>query len=90
MSTITERPNAIDLSKVDTFSSKSHAKKKRLRADSPLENDIPFEQNIALLYAARQPLTLTPGYSVPTPKTDDEIVIEIRAIGLNPVDWKSM
>jgi len=49
-----------------------------------------LQQDVALLQAARQRLVLTQAYPVPLPKTDDELVVEIRAIGLNPVDWKSM
>ena len=60
------------------------------KADSPIENDLPFNQTAALLHAARQPFVLTPNYPIPYPKKADELVVEIRAIGLNPVDWKSV
>lgn len=60
------------------------------RADSPLETAPPDQQTVALLHAARQPFHLTKNYPVPVPKTADELVIEVRAIGLNPVDWKSV
>lgn len=63
---------------------------KNRRADSPLENGLPFQQDVALLQEARQRLVLTEAYPVPLPKSDDELIVEIRAIGLNPVDWKSM
>lgn len=63
---------------------------KARRADSPLEGELPFHQNVALLHAARERLALTQAYPVPYPTKDEELVVEIRAIGLNPVDWKSM
>lgn len=71
-------------SEMDTTQGKAH------RADSPLEGELPFQQNVALLHAARERLALTQAYPVPYPSRDDELVVEIRAIGLNPVDWKSM
>ncbi|CAD0085757.1 unnamed protein product [Aureobasidium mustum] len=63
---------------------------KTRRADSPLENELPLQQNVALLQAARERLVLTQSYPVPYTTKGDELVVEIRAIGLNPVDWKSM
>ncbi|KEQ82841.1 GroES-like protein [Aureobasidium pullulans EXF-150] len=95
MSTITEHPRTIDLSQIETEVSDSQnnscaTEEKVRRADSPLENGLPFQQNIALLHAARERLVYTQDYPVPLPKTDDELVVEIRAIGLNPVDWKSI
>ncbi|THW91156.1 GroES-like protein [Aureobasidium pullulans] len=95
MSTITEHPRTIDLSQIETEVSDSQnnsnaTEEKVRRADSPLENGLPFQQNIALLHAARERLVYTQNYPVPLPKTDDELVVEIRAIGLNPVDWKSI
>ncbi|THZ66034.1 GroES-like protein [Aureobasidium pullulans] len=95
MSTITEHPRPIGLSQIETEVSNSQnnsnaTEEKVRRADSPLENGLPFQQNIALLHAARERLVYTQDYPVPLPKTDDELVVEIRAIGLNPVDWKSM
>lgn len=63
------------------------------RVDSPVdskEEDVPDHQKVALLHAARQPFVLTEGYPTPLPKSDDELVIKVKAIGLNPVDWKSV
>ncbi|THY74377.1 GroES-like protein [Aureobasidium pullulans] len=90
MSTITEHPRTIDLSQIETEVSDSQnnsnaTEEKVRRADSPLENGLPFQQNIALLHAARERLVYTQDYPVPLPKTDDELVVEIRAIGLNPL-----
>ncbi|THX78370.1 GroES-like protein [Aureobasidium pullulans] len=95
MSTITEHPRTTGLSQIenevsDSQNNSNATEEKLRRADSPLENGLPFQQNIALLHAARERLVYTQDYPVPLPKTDDELVVEIRAIGLNPVDWKSM
>ncbi|CAC9891086.1 unnamed protein product [Aureobasidium pullulans] len=95
MSTIMEHPRTIGLSQIenevsDSQNNSNATEEKVRRADSPLENGLPFQQNIALLHAARERLVYTQNYPVPLPKTDDELVVEIRAIGLNPVDWKSM
>jgi hypothetical protein len=97
MSTIAEQPyaaGAAELShsetRVDSPTRPDATHEKTRRADSPLENGLPFQQDVALLHAARQRLVLTQAYPVPIPSTDDELVVEIRAIGLNPVDWKSM
>ncbi|KAI5209494.1 GroES-like protein [Aureobasidium subglaciale] len=93
MSAITEHPQAIDLphNKTTTIPQTSQdLVEKTRRADSPLEDGLPFQQSIALLHAARERLVLTEGYPVPLPKTEDELVVKIKAIGLNPVDWKSI
>ncbi|KAI5252535.1 GroES-like protein [Aureobasidium subglaciale] len=93
MSAIAGHPRAIDLSHTKTTvvsqTSQDLVEKTR-RADSPLEDGLPFQQSIALLHAARERLVFTEGYPVPLPKTEDELVVEIKAIGLNPVDWKSI
>ncbi|KAI5246179.1 GroES-like protein [Aureobasidium subglaciale] len=93
MSAIAGHPRAIDLSHTKTTvvsqTSQDLIEKTR-RADSPLEDGLPFQQSIALLHAARERLVFTEGYPVPLPKSEDELVVEIRAIGLNPVDWKSI
>jgi hypothetical protein len=94
MSTIAEQPCAAESShsetRVDSPTRPDVTHEKTRRADSPLENGLPFHQDVALLHEARQRLVLTRAYSVPLPNTEDELVVEIRAIGLNPVDWKSM
>ncbi|KAI5212731.1 hypothetical protein AUEXF2481DRAFT_83484 [Aureobasidium subglaciale EXF-2481] len=93
MSAIAGHPRAIDLSHTKTTvvsqTSQDLVEKTR-RADSPLEDGLPYQQSIALLHAARERLVFTEGYPVPLPKTEDELVVEIKAIGLNPVDWKSI
>ncbi|KAH0357171.1 GroES-like protein, partial [Aureobasidium melanogenum] len=75
---------------ISTATSVNTAHDKARRADSPLESELPLQQNVALLHAARERLVLTQACPVPCPTKDDELVVEIRAIGLNPVDWKSI
>lgn len=75
---------------IDSPTSLDTAQGKARRADSPLENELPLQQNVALLHAAHERLVLTQACPIPYPTKDDELVVEIKAIGLNPVDWKSM
>ncbi|KAL2150451.1 hypothetical protein VTH82DRAFT_7014 [Thermothelomyces myriococcoides] len=49
----------------------------------------PETQTVLLLHAARQPYELTENYSVPDLRNDSEVLVQTRAIGLNPVDWKA-
>lgn len=94
MTTTIEHPRATELSQtettIDSLAGPDATYGKTRRADSPLENGLPFRQDVALLQEARQRLVLTEAYPVPLPRSDDELIVEIRAIGLNPVDWKSM
>ena len=76
--------------RVDSPNDSDPTYEKTRRADSPLENGLSSQQDVALLHTARQRLVLTQAYPVPLPNTEDELVVEIKAIGLNPVDWKSM
>lgn len=77
-------------STIDSLTRSDTTQWKARRADSPLESEVPLQQNVALLHAARERLVLTQAFPVPYPIKDDELVVEIKAIGLNPVDWKSM
>ncbi|KAI4720538.1 GroES-like protein [Aureobasidium sp. EXF-10727] len=92
--TVAEQLYAPELSQnktsIDSPTSMDVIQAKTRRADSPLESELPLQQTVALLKAARERLVPTQAYPVPSPIKDDELVIEIRAIGLNPVDWKSI
>ncbi|AEO58523.1 hypothetical protein MYCTH_53905 [Thermothelomyces thermophilus ATCC 42464] len=50
---------------------------------------IPETQTVLLLHAARQPYELTENYPVSDLRDDHEVLVQTRAIGLNPVDWKA-
>lgn len=45
-------------------------------------------QSVLLIHGPGEEYKLTPNHEVPQPKSDDEILVKVVAIGLNPVDWK--
>lgn len=49
---------------------------------------VPTTQKAVLLYGAHQPYQLVEDYPVPTDLQSDEVLIENRAVGLNPIDWR--
>ncbi|KAH8845336.1 hypothetical protein MCOR27_007660 [Pyricularia oryzae] len=50
---------------------------------------VPELQTVLLLHQPRQPYTVTPDYPVPELRGDDEVLIKVHTIGLNPLDWKA-
>lgn len=46
------------------------------------------QQDLLLLHGPRQKYTLAKAQDIPTLQDDREILIQVLAIGLNPVDWK--
>lgn len=50
---------------------------------------LPSHQDVLLLFGPRQSYTLTSDWPIPTPQLPGELVVKVRAIGLNPFDWKS-
>ncbi|KAJ5375279.1 Alcohol dehydrogenase superfamily zinc-type [Penicillium concentricum] len=57
---------------------------------SVVEYTVPSSQTALVLQGLRQPYALTPAHPVPLVSRSDELVIKIQAIGLNPIDWKSV
>ncbi|KAJ5972591.1 Alcohol dehydrogenase superfamily zinc-type [Penicillium vulpinum] len=55
-----------------------------------VEYSVPTSQIALVLQGLRQPYTLTPAHPVPLVSHPDELMIKIHAIGLNPIDWKSV
>ncbi|KAK7216844.1 hypothetical protein V2G26_004847 [Clonostachys chloroleuca] len=53
------------------------------------EIQIPDTQAAVLLHAPKQPYQLTSDHPVPELLHENEILVRTRAIGLNPIDWKS-
>ncbi|QPC72027.1 hypothetical protein HYE68_002779 [Fusarium pseudograminearum] len=49
---------------------------------------VPTTQKAVLLYGAHQPYQLVEDYPVPADLQSDEVLIENRAVGLNPIDWR--
>lgn len=45
-------------------------------------------QQVLLIHGAGQPYTWTPDQKIPEPVSDDEILVRVIVIGLNPIDWK--
>lgn len=45
-------------------------------------------QSVLLIHGPGEEYKLTPNHEVPQPRSDDEILVKVVAIGLNPVDWK--
>ncbi|KAF2198713.1 GroES-like protein [Delitschia confertaspora ATCC 74209] len=56
---------------------------------SPQSIELPHKQTVLLLHAPREPYQLTSDYELPTIKNDDELLVRVRAAGLNPIDWKA-
>ena len=46
--------------------------------------------NRALTVSAKHTYALVEEHPFPSLETDDEIIISTRAVGLNPIDWKSV
>jgi hypothetical protein len=46
-------------------------------------------QNALVLHAVKEKYALVSDHSVPSILHQDEILIKISAIGLNPIDWKA-
>jgi hypothetical protein len=51
---------------------------------------LPKTQKALILHGLRQPYTITNVHAVPPTFNTNELVIKICAIGLNPIDWKSV
>jgi hypothetical protein len=49
----------------------------------------PATQTVLLLHGPRQEYKLTLDYSVPALKDETELLVQVRSIGLNPIDWKA-
>lgn len=68
--------------------SKRGKKRKSLQAGG--EPDIPKNQSILQLPDLRQRFVVVESHPVPEIRRPEELVVKIQAIGLNPVDWKSV
>ncbi|RDI84051.1 hypothetical protein Vi05172_g5836 [Venturia inaequalis] len=52
---------------------------------------VPETQKVLLLRAIKQKYEIVEGYSTPEiePSNEDELVVKVLFVGLNPIDWKS-
>ena len=57
--------------------------------NTPEEHEVPETQSALLLHAIRQPYEFTHQYPVPKTQADDELLVKVTAVGLNPIDWKA-
>lgn len=53
-------------------------------------SELPRRQKALVLHGLKQRFVLTEEHSVPETRSSDELVVKIHAIGLNPIDWKSV
>lgn len=67
--------------------SKRGTKQKSLQSTC---KEIPDVQRVLLLRELRQRFFVVEDYPVPKTRRSEELVVKIQAIGLNPVDWKSV
>lgn len=49
----------------------------------------PEKQQALLLHGPRQAYKLTDDLPLPTVGTDHEMLVRVKTIGLNPIDWKA-
>ena len=61
--------------------------RKLARVDSAVA--LPDSQSQLQLHAARQAYSLEHGCQIPDLSGEDEVLLQVYAIGLNPIDWKS-
>lgn len=54
-----------------------------------VDDQLATTQNALLLHAIKEKYTLVTDHAVPSILHQDEILIEVSAIGLNPIDWKA-
>ncbi|EED21379.1 oxidoreductase, zinc-binding dehydrogenase family, putative [Talaromyces stipitatus ATCC 10500] len=55
----------------------------------PVVDKLAATQNALLLHAIKEKYTLVTDHAIPSIHHQDEILIEVSAIGLNPIDWKA-
>lgn len=75
-------PNAISFVHLD--------EKAQLYTEVSVKEKLPLVQKALLLHKIREPFALTEGHHVPQTRHPHELIVRIQAIGLNPVDWKSV
>ena len=97
----TQSPSTLDLpskspqSTVDSFESEPETTKSQdaLSILPPETQQLPrklTKSNRALTVSAKHTYALVEEYPFPSLETDDEVIISTCAVGLNPIDWKSV
>lgn len=72
---------SVDVPQANGVRSPAAVKDEFIRLESP-------QQDVLLLHGPRQRYSLEKAQDIPELRTDREILIQVLAIGLNPVDWK--
>ena len=54
------------------------------------QSKVPEEQRALVLHAIRERFVLSRKHPTPSLRKPDELLVRIQAIGLNPIDWKSV
>ncbi|PVH99771.1 GroES-like protein [Periconia macrospinosa] len=57
---------------------------------SPTSSPSTYPPNKALVVAAKKTYALVPDIGYPTLEHESEVIIQTQAVGLNPIDWKSV
>ncbi|KAF2398134.1 GroES-like protein [Trichodelitschia bisporula] len=58
-------------------------------ATASTKHHIPERQKALLLHAPKSRYVLEDGFAVPKIKDDNELLVRVEYIGLNPIDWKA-
>ncbi|GME62919.1 putative zinc-binding dehydrogenase protein [Neofusicoccum parvum] len=61
---------------------------KEHREQQPRQS-VPTTQTVLLLYQPRTRYALTPKHDTPSLHFEDEVLVKVQAVGLNPIDWKA-
>ncbi|KXT00416.1 hypothetical protein AC578_3349 [Pseudocercospora eumusae] len=69
---------------------KCTAKSMMLQGLGKIDHELPSRQCALVLHALKQRFVLSQSHPVPEVKRCNELLVEIHAIGLNPIDWKSV
>jgi hypothetical protein len=88
-------PSKSPHSTVDSFDSEPETAKLQNSLTIPLPKteqapQKPLKSNRALTVIAKHTYALIGDHPFPSLETDDEVIISTRAVGLNPIDWKSV
>ncbi len=87
-------PSKSALSTVNSFDTECEHIRSQINGSTPSQEiqDPPriAKSNRALIVSAKHTYALVDDHPFPSLHTDDEIIISTRAVGLNPIDWKSV
>lgn len=65
-------------------------KSQDLSESSSINSSPPLKQNKALCVVSKHTYSISNDIPYPSLETPDEVIIKTRAVGLNPIDWKSV